>query len=189
MNKTKVILSESQKWVQNAGKWTCGVCDRGVCKSLTQCTNCWKWVHKKRRCRNGSMLYQPASTARTIVDTSDGDLLSIDVGDNAAVKLRVWKERNKFRQLVRGLSNKDVSFLMRGKLYGSCMQLVGRGVISHASLNSISRLFCWIFNTCICTLSLGGNGKNIFGLKCLVSLADSGRRPPVFLLEIFKKIT
>lgn len=46
-------------------------------------------MHKKRRCRNGSMLYQPASTARTIVDTSDGDLLSIDVGDNAAVKLRV----------------------------------------------------------------------------------------------------
>jgi len=24
----------------------------------------------------------------------------------------------------------------------------------------------------------GGNGKNIFGLKCLVSLADSGRRRP-----------
>jgi len=38
------------------------------------------------------------------------------------VEARVRKGWNKFRQLVSLLTNKDVSLLMRGKLYTSCVR-------------------------------------------------------------------
>jgi len=40
---------------------------------------------------------------------------------DAAVEARVEKECNKFRQLVSLLTDKDVSLVMRGKLYGNCV--------------------------------------------------------------------
>jgi len=48
-----------------------------------------------------------------------GDRLSIDCDVNAAVEARARKGWNKFRQIVPLLTNKDVSLLMRGKLYTS----------------------------------------------------------------------
>jgi len=50
-----------------------------------------------------------------------GNTLSADGDADAAVEARVHKGWNKFRQLVPLLTNKDVSLLMRGKLYTSCV--------------------------------------------------------------------
>jgi len=52
-----------------------------------------------------------------------GDMLSVDGDADAAVEARIrigigW---NKFMQLVPLLTNKDVSLIMRGRLYSSCV--------------------------------------------------------------------
>jgi len=48
MNKTKVMISgEPQKIMQNAARWPCGVCGRGVGNNSIQCTSYQKWVPKK----------------------------------------------------------------------------------------------------------------------------------------------
>jgi len=49
-----------------------------------------------------------------------GDMLSVDGDADATVEARIgW---NKFRQLVPLLTNKDVSLIMRGRLYSSCVR-------------------------------------------------------------------
>jgi len=79
---------------------------------------------------------QTASMDRTSVDIGDvgdgaslelvdnfcylGDMLSVDSDADAAVEARICKRWNKCRQLVPLLSTKDISLLMRGKLYRSC---------------------------------------------------------------------
>jgi len=48
-----------------------------------------------------------------------GDMLSVDGDADATVEARIgW---NKFRQLVPLSTNKDVSLIMRGRLYSSCV--------------------------------------------------------------------
>jgi len=43
INKTKVMISgERQKPVQNAARWPCGVCGRGVGSNSIECTSCHK---------------------------------------------------------------------------------------------------------------------------------------------------
>ena len=51
-----------------------------------------------------------------------GDMLSVDGDADAAVEARIQIDWNKFRQLVPLLTNKDVSLIMRGRLYSSCVQ-------------------------------------------------------------------
>jgi len=47
MNKTKVMISGAQQKVtQQADRWPCGVCGRGVGNNSIQCTSCQKWVHR-----------------------------------------------------------------------------------------------------------------------------------------------
>ena len=48
-----------------------------------------------------------------------GDMLSVDGDANAAVEARTRIGWNKFMQLVPLLTNKDVSLIMRGRLYSS----------------------------------------------------------------------
>ena len=48
-----------------------------------------------------------------------GDMLSVDGDADAAVEARIRIGWNKFRQLVPLLTNKDVSLIMRGRLYSS----------------------------------------------------------------------
>ena len=49
-----------------------------------------------------------------------GDMMSVDGDADAAVEARIsW---NKFRQLVPLLTNKDMSLIMRGRLYSSCVR-------------------------------------------------------------------
>jgi len=51
-----------------------------------------------------------------------GDTLSVDGDADAAVKTRIQIGWNKFRQLVSLLTNKDISIIVRGRLYSSCVQ-------------------------------------------------------------------
>jgi len=47
------------------------------------------------------------------------DMLSVDEDADAAAEARIRIGWNKFRQLVPLLTNKDVSLIMRGRLYSS----------------------------------------------------------------------
>ena len=51
-----------------------------------------------------------------------GDMLSVDGDANAAVEIRIGIGCNKFKQLVPLLTNKDVSLIVRGRLYSSCVR-------------------------------------------------------------------
>ena len=51
-----------------------------------------------------------------------GDMLSVDGDADAAVEARIRISWNKFRQLVPLLTNKDVSLIMTGRLYSSCVR-------------------------------------------------------------------
>ena len=51
-----------------------------------------------------------------------GDMLSVDGDADAAVEASIRIGWNKFRQLVPLLTNKDVSLIMRGRLYSSCVR-------------------------------------------------------------------
>ena len=51
-----------------------------------------------------------------------GDMLSVDGDADAAVEARIRIGWNEFRQLVPLLSNKDVSLIMRERLYSSCVR-------------------------------------------------------------------
>jgi len=52
-----------------------------------------------------------------------GDMLSVDGDADAAVEARIRIGWNKFRKLVPPLlTNKDVSLIMRGRLYSSCVR-------------------------------------------------------------------
>ena len=50
------------------------------------------------------------------------DMLSVDGDADAAVEARIRIGWNKFMQLVPLLTNKDVSLIMRGRLYSSCVR-------------------------------------------------------------------
>ena len=50
------------------------------------------------------------------------DMLSVDGDADAAVEARIRIGWNKFRQLVPLQTNKDVSLIMRGRLYSSCVR-------------------------------------------------------------------
>jgi len=58
-----------------------------------------------------------------------GDMLSVDGDADAAVEARIRIGWNKFRQLVPLLTNTDVSLIMGGRMYSSCV----RSSMSHGS--------------------------------------------------------
>jgi len=51
-----------------------------------------------------------------------GDMLSVDGDADAAVDARIRIGWNKFKQLVPLLTNRDISLIRRGRLYGSCVR-------------------------------------------------------------------
>jgi len=148
MNKTKVMISEERQMVrQKAVRWPCGVCNKGVGSNSLQCTSCQKCVHNKCSGIKGSMskvaksficrgcLNVVTSAGRTNVDIGAsaklelvdkfcylGDTLSVDRDADAAVEARTRIGWNKFRQLVPLLTSKDVSLIMRGRLYSNCVR-------------------------------------------------------------------
>jgi len=133
--------------VQKVVRWPCGVCGRGVGCNSIQCTSCQKSVHKKCSGIKGSMLkvmksfickgcLNPViSAGRTSVDIGAsanlelvdkfcylGNMLSVEGDADAAVEARIRVGWNKFRQLVALLTNKDISMIMSGKVYSSCVR-------------------------------------------------------------------
>jgi len=50
------------------------------------------------------------------------DMLSVDRDADATVETRIRIGWNKFRQLVPSLINKDISLIVRVRLYSSCLQ-------------------------------------------------------------------
>ena len=64
-----------------------------------------------------------ASTKLELVDKFCylDDMLSVDGDADAAVEAQIRIGWDKFRQLVPLLTNKDVSLIMRGRLYSSCV--------------------------------------------------------------------
>ena len=50
------------------------------------------------------------------------DTLSVDGEADAAVETRIQIGWNKFRQLVPLLTNKDITLIVRGRLYSSCVR-------------------------------------------------------------------
>jgi len=52
-----------------------------------------------------------------------GDMLSVDGDADAAVEARIRIGWNKYRQFVPLLTNKDVSLIMSGRLYSSCVRI------------------------------------------------------------------
>jgi len=49
-------------------------------------------------------------------------MLSVDGDADAAVEIRIQIGWNKFRQLVPLLTSKDISLIVRGRLYSSCVR-------------------------------------------------------------------
>jgi len=132
MNKIKVMISgEWQKVTQKAVRRPYGVCGRGFDKNSIQCTSCQKWVHKIKDSMYKLMktfvcigcMNPETDTGHTNVDTCQCKsgvsgqvllfrcilLLSVDGDDDAAVETRIRIGWNKFRHLVRLLTNKDIS--------------------------------------------------------------------------------
>ena len=127
-------------------RWPCGFCRKGVGSNSIQRTSCQKWVHKKCSgiknsiskvaksfiCRGylnpvtsagGTSVDIAASAKLELVDKFCylDDMLSVDGDADAAVEARIRIGWNKFRQLPL-LTNKDVSLIMRGRLYSSYVQ-------------------------------------------------------------------
>ena len=45
--KSKVMVGSSDGKIENSGKWSCGVCGKGVQANSVQCTLRIKWIHKR----------------------------------------------------------------------------------------------------------------------------------------------
>jgi len=99
---------------QNAVRWPCEVCSKGIGSNSLQCNSCQKWVHKKCNGVKGSMskvaksficsgcLNPVTSAGHTSVDIGAsaklelvdkfcylGDMLSADGDADAAVEARI----------------------------------------------------------------------------------------------------
>jgi len=142
-----MISAEWQKVTQKAVRLSCGVCGRGIGNNSVHCsTGCQKWVHRKCSGIKGSMykvmktyicrgyVNPVTSTGCTSVDIGVnayldlvdifcylGDMLSVIADADAAMETRIRIGWNKFRQLVPLLTNKDISLIVRGRLYRSCV--------------------------------------------------------------------
>ena len=103
-----MISGERQKVRQKAVRQPCGVCSKGVGSNSLQCTS----------------VDIGTSAKLELVDKFCylGDMLSVDRDADAAAEARIRIDWNKFRLLVPLLTNKDVSLIMRGRLYSSCVR-------------------------------------------------------------------
>jgi len=82
-------IGEWQKVTQNAVKWPCGVCGRGIGNNLIQCTSCQKWVRRKCSGIKGSM-YKVMKTficRGCLIQVNGTGRTSVDIGDNANLEL------------------------------------------------------------------------------------------------------
>ena len=71
---------------------------------------------------NGVTRWRKKATIYKCKFCYQGNMISVDGDADAAVEARIRIGWNKFRQLVPLLTNKDVSLIMRGRLYSSCVR-------------------------------------------------------------------
>jgi len=72
-----------------------------------------------------------------------GDMLRADGDADAAVEARIRIGWNKFRQLVLLLTNKDVSLIMTGRLYSTCVRT---SVLHGSETWPVRKKMWWHFN-------------------------------------------
>jgi len=70
-------------------------------------------------------------------------MLSVDGDAEAAVETRICTGWNKFRQLEPLLTNKDMSLILRGKLYSSCVR---SSMLHGMRPGPLERKMRWHFN-------------------------------------------
>jgi len=151
MKKTKILCSgRNLDVLQDAGKWPCGVCRRGVGGNSILCSGCDCWVHKTCSGIKGSLVPDPSylcrrcrGLARPIdgrplqhltvegqeLEAVDsfcylGDTVSATGGYMASITIRCRAAWSKFRELLPLLTNRAISLNTRGRIYSSCVRSV-----------------------------------------------------------------
>jgi len=76
------------------------------------CIHCWRVFEEIRT--NKALMTQ-------FLGVTLGDMLSVEGDADAAVETRIRIGWNKFKQLVALLTNKDISLIVRGRRYSSCV--------------------------------------------------------------------
>ena len=130
--KSKVMVGSSDgKMNVNSGKWSCGVCGKGVQANSVQCTVCKKWIHKQcsgvradlsrvangfrcRRCDGTIQEVHLAEDLMVVGETHDcvksfcylGDTLDGDGGADLAATTRIRNGWMKFRELFPFLTSR-----------------------------------------------------------------------------------
>jgi hypothetical protein len=156
MGKTKVMVSGlNLHTLKGKGRCPCAVCRAGVGSNSILCVRCNLWTHKKCSGLRGNLKQVPNFTckrctghARPIdmrpfqvvkvdedsLDVVDafcylGDMLSAGGGSELSSCVRIKTAWGKFRQLLPILSNHNLPYATRGKIYNSCV----RSAMLHAS--------------------------------------------------------
>jgi len=82
------MSGERQKVMQNAVRWPCGVCGRGVDNNSIQCTSCHKWVHKKcSRIKSSMSKVMSCICRRCLNPVTRAGRTSVDIGATAKLEL------------------------------------------------------------------------------------------------------
>ena len=138
---------------QEASKFPCGVCRKGVGSNSILCSLCKHYIHKRCSGLKGRLKEDPnyvcpaciSPTVQTpplefIVDGSNlelvptfcylGDMIGDSCGCFDAITARIKSAWKKFRELLPILTNKSISLKSRGRVFQSAI----RGVLLHASV-------------------------------------------------------
>ena len=137
LTKTKVMKCQrSSVQSENAGKWPCSVCHKGVGRNSIRCNTCKNWVHKKCSGVKGKLLddgnfkcstctngLPPVAEDCREISLSDGaklecvsrfcylgDMLGEGGGCEEALRTRVKCAWGKFRELAPVLTSRGASF-------------------------------------------------------------------------------
>lgn len=153
IGKTKVLKCEVAAGpVEETGKYSCGVCSKGVGKNSILCAGCKKWIHKRCTSIKGRIKVDASFQCSrcTMVDQTDntkrdkrnlalesgvefecvdkfcylGDMIGAGGGAGLACGTRVRCAWNKFRELSPILTARGASLRLKGKIYKACVQSV-----------------------------------------------------------------
>lgn len=149
--KTKVMISGEEKTadVKCKCRYPCGVCGKGVGINSLKCTKCEHWVHRTCSGVKGSLAKVSGSFlcrkcngivkknvdfgkevdigAGVTLEKVDqfcylGDTFGVEGGAARAVDARIRSGWCRFNQLARFLMAKDISLVLRGKVYEACVR-------------------------------------------------------------------
>ena len=150
VTKTKVMRCRKiNGQIENSGKWSCRICNKGVCTSSIQCILCPGWVH--RRCSGISVKLQGFQNfhcmccvnrepGKVVIEDEEieqgvgfemvdrfcylGDMIGAGGVVEEAIRPRVRCAWAKFRELSPILMTQGASLKVKGKVYRACVQSV-----------------------------------------------------------------